>query len=58
MNIKDILLQLDGRFKQCHRSCIVNVTKIEELNYKDGYFVLDNGEKVYMLSKKYRSKLE
>ncbi len=58
MNIKDILLQLDKRFKQCHRSCIVNVNKIEKLDFKEGYFVLDNGEKVYMLSKKYRKDLE
>lgn len=54
MNIKDILELLDGRFIQCHRSCIVNKTRVQEKNYKEGYFTLDTGEKVYMLSKKYK----
>ena len=54
LNIKDILELLDERFVQCHRSCIVNKDRIQEKNYKDGYFTLDTGEKVYMLSKKYK----
>lgn len=58
MNIKDIKELLDDRFEQCHRSCIVNKTKISEKNYKEGYFVLDNGEVVYMLSKKYKKVLD
>ncbi len=58
LNIKDILDLLDERFVQCHRSCIVNKDRIQEKNYKDGYFVLDNGEKVYMLSKKFRGELD
>lgn len=58
MNIKDILPKLDSRFKQCHRSCIVNTLRVQELNFKEGYFILDTGEQVYMLSKKYRGELE
>ncbi len=58
LNIKDILPMLDGRFVQCYRSCIVNKTRIQEKNYKEGYFTLDTGEKVYMLSKKFRSDLD
>ena len=54
LNIKDILNLLDDRFMQCHRSCIVNKDRVQEKNYKDGYFTLDNGEKVYMLSKKFK----
>ena len=34
-----------------HRSCIVNKNRVEVKNYKEGYFILDTGEKVYMLSK-------
>lgn len=56
--IKDMLGMLDYRFKQCHRSCIVNTLRIQEKNYKEGYFVLDTGEKVYMLSKKFKKELE
>ena len=45
---------LDGRFVRTHRSCIVNKEHMIEKNYTDGYFVLDTGEKVYLLSRKYR----
>lgn len=56
--IKEILPMLDNRFKQCHRSCIVNIQRIQEKNFKDGYFMLDSGEQVYMLSKKFKGELE
>lgn len=56
--IKEILLMLDSRFSQTHRSCIVNKDHVVEKNYKDNYFTLDTGEKVYMLSKKYKKELE
>ncbi len=58
LSLKEIMPLLDSRFIQCHRSCIANNNRIQERNYKDGYFVLDNGEKVYMLSKKYKRSLE
>ena len=58
MSLKEILPKLDKRFKQCHRSCIVNTGRVEEFNFKDGYFLLDNGMKVDMLSKKFRKEIE
>ena len=58
LSIKDIITYLDNRFVQCHRSCIVNKNRICEKNYKEGYFVLDNGDKVYMLSKMNKKELE
>lgn len=58
MNIKDILPLLDSRFVQCHRSCIVNSQRVQAKNYKEGYFTLDNGNDVYMLSKKYKKGFE
>lgn len=58
LNLKDIGKYLDSRFVQCHKSCIVNKDRIQEKNFKEGYFKLDTGEKVYMLSKKYRKDLE
>ena len=58
MTLKDMAEKLDNRFRQCHRSCIVNRERIEEKNYKDGYFILDSGESVYMLSKKFKKELE
>lgn len=58
LSIKEILPLLDSRFSQCHRSCIVNNSRVQERNFKEGYFVLDNGSVVYMLSKKYKKVLE
>jgi len=46
--------KLDERFNMCHRSCVINEDRVTEKNYVEGYFVTDTGEKVDMLSKKYR----
>ena len=58
MTIKEVMDLLDKRFVQCHRSCIVNKDHVEEKNYKEGYFILDNGEKVYLLSKMNKKLME
>lgn len=58
MTIKEILTMLDSRFKQCHKSCIVNVDHIEKKDYKNGYMILDNGMKVDFLSKKFMKELD
>ena len=52
-----MLKSLDGRFEQCHKSCIINNDRVVEKNYTKGYFITDTGEQVNMLSKKYRSDL-
>lgn len=54
LSINEILNMLDNRFKQCHRSCIINEDRVTEKNYVNGYFITDTGEQVDMLSKKYR----
>ena len=54
LSINDILKQLDSRFKQCHRSCIINEDRITKKNYVEGYFITDTGETVHMLSKMFR----
>lgn len=53
-NFNDILTFLDERFRQVHRSCIVNTDKVHLYNWAQGYFILDNMERVDMLSKKFR----
>ena len=58
MAIKEIPKYLDDRFVQCHRSCIVNKNRVEAKNYKEGYFILDTGEKVYLLSKMNKKLME
>lgn len=54
LSINEIIKQLDSRFKQCHRSCIINEDRITKKNYVEGYFVTDTGETVHMLSKMFR----
>ncbi len=53
-NINQIIEDLDDRFIQVHRSCIVNKNKVNVYNWANGYFVLDTGERVDMLSKTYK----
>lgn len=53
-NINQIIEDLDERFIQVHRSCIVNKDKVNVYNWAKGYFVLDTGERVDMLSKTYK----
>ena len=49
LTIKEMLDYLDG---------IVNKNRVEAKNYKEGYFILDTGEKVYMLSKMNRKMMD
>lgn len=56
--IQDTLEKLDNRFRLVHRACIVNLDRVQKYNWKDKYFILDNGVKVDLLSKKYRKEVE
>lgn len=58
LNVTDSLNYLDGRFKMVHRACVVNLDRVEEFNWSKGYFILDTGEKVHMLSKKFKKEVE
>ncbi len=58
MNVQDSLNYLDNRFMMVHRACIVNMDRVEVFNWSKGYFVLDTGEKVHLLSKKYKKEVE
>lgn len=53
-NINQIIEDLDDRFIQVHRSCIVNKDKVNVYNWANGYFVLDTGERIDMLSRTYK----
>ena len=48
---------LDERFKQCHRSCIVNVDRVQKFNWNNNSFLLDNKEEILMLSKKFKKEV-
>ncbi len=58
MNVQDAFEYLDKRFVPVHRACIVNMERVEAFNWAKGYFVLDTGEKINLLSKKYRKDVD
>lgn len=49
--------QLDSRFFQCHRSCIVNIEHIESINLNEESITLKNGEKIFLLSRDRKKEL-
>lgn len=57
-SLTEIKSMLDKRFVQTQKSCIANKMRMVEKNYSKGYFKLDTGEKVELLSKKYRKEIE
>ena len=57
LTIIEILDLLDGRFKQCHRACIINRDRVNKYDWNNGYFMLDTKEEVDMLSKKYKKEV-
>lgn len=58
MKLSDAKELLDERFAQSHRCCIVNKHRVHEWNWTKNYFLLDNKEKVGLLSKKYKKEVE
>lgn len=57
MNLSDVTELLDNRFIQTHRSCITNRQRVHQWNWPKGYYILDSGEKVDYLSKKYKKEV-
>ena len=56
--LNDIVEKLDSRFVRTHRGCIANKDHVIEYKFSKGYFILDNGQKIDLLSKKYRKEIE
>ena len=54
LGVQDIMKYLDNSFAVVHRACIVNKRRVQKYNWSEKYFVLDNGDKIDMLSKKYK----
>ncbi len=57
-SLTELKEMLDNRFVQTHKGCLANKKRMTEKNYAKGYFVLDNGKSVDMLSKKYRKEID
>lgn len=58
ININDIFEKLDERFIYTKRSCIVNKDRVVMFDWINKIFVLDTGEKVSKLSKKFKKEIE
>lgn len=56
--INEITSLLDDRFAVVHRSCIVNLEKVNRFEWNENSFVLENGDKINLLSKKYKNEIE
>lgn len=50
--IKDFENMLDDRFVKVHRACIVNKERIAKIDRAKKEIMLDNGEKIYLVSHK------
>ncbi len=49
--LKDIIGELNKSsesFYRCHRSYIINITHVQQVNYKDSYIIMSNCEKCYI----------
>lgn len=58
MTINEILEKLDDRFMLVHRSCIANSEHIQKVDWVNKKFILDNGNEVSKLSKKYKKEID
>lgn len=58
MNLTNIEDYLDDRFIKVHRSCIVNHQRVHQWMWPNNSFMLDNGEKIPYLSRKYKKEVE
>lgn len=53
-----LMSMLDGKFVKIHRSCIVNLDRVNVINKKDRIVTFDNNENIDLLSLKYLKELK
>jgi DNA-binding LytR/AlgR family response regulator len=58
LNINEIYEKLDSRFKISHKACIVNMDKVEAINWKENKITFCNGHETYLLSKTRKKEFE
>ncbi len=56
--IANLLNMLDSRFFLSHRSCIVNIEKVNKIDWKNNIIYFRNGEKIDYLSRNKRKELK
>ena len=57
LSLPDLKLKLPTTFKQCHRACVVNTDRIENINRNKNVITFDNGICIDLLSDKYKKEL-
>ena len=45
-------------FYQSHKSCLVNIDKIKEINYHDGIITFQNNQSLYLISSRNKKGLK
>ncbi len=58
MSMNEMMRRLDKRFRMVHRACIVNTDRVIEYNWLGGFFLLDTGNPIHLLSRKFREEDE
>ncbi len=58
LSLNEVLEKLDDRFAMCHRSCIVNKSRVQKYDWTSKEITLDTGKVLKMLSKKYKKEIE
>ena len=53
LNLKSVISELGEDFIQTHRACFVNKNRIQVINHKELFIILDNKETINLVSKKY-----
>lgn len=56
--LAEIKEQLDSRFVQTHKSCIINKDYIVSKNYSKGYVDLSTGLRLFCLSRNFKDEVE
>ena len=58
ITLAEIKEQLDSRFVQTHKSCIINKDYIVSKNYSKGYVDLSTGLRLFCLSRNFKDEVE
>ena len=50
--------KLGIRFRQTHQSCLINIDKVEKIDFKEGIIYFSDGSSTNLLSSKYKKELD
>lgn len=54
----ELMEKLDNRFIQTHRACLINKNRAVSINYSKRLITFDNGDKIDLISLKYRKEMK